>query len=220
MKMIFRSDLLVVRVILFACLFFCSYSTCLFAVDVEISKFDTVSANVSTNIIVTLEPYPVGGEEIYFYLRAIKGTGGAVFLPGGYTSINIPRPWLARSTNVSLLTLQIAGNQLSSLESNIVLEAKIGETVVAANVFTVVDPDMITRSQAIEIATAKIKGRVAIQEGAPIAVELKGRNYIVTFGYIRPDPKVAPGWRGPSFSAKVTLDAYTGAVRNGIQVGS
>lgn len=217
--------------VLFASLFFCSYSTRLFAVDIEISKFDAVSGNVSRDIVVFLDPSPVMEEEkVCLSLRAIEGTGKAVFVPGRHTTTNI--------TQTSIL--QITGDQLSSIEGNMILEAKVREAVVASNIFTVVDANMITekkavkpmapatkdkvkkeamitKSRAIEIATAATKGKVAIQEGAPITVELKGQDYIVTFGWIPPKGIKGPVL-GPDFSAKVTLDAFTGSVKNGIQM--
>ena len=213
----------IATIVLFACLFICSSSRCLFAVDIEISKFDIVSTNVSTNIIVTLVQSP-GTEEVCLTLRSIKGMGGAVFLPGGRTSTNISQ------TSI----LRITGNKLSSIESNMVLEANVGKTIVASNIFTVVDmisesktvktmapakkdkvknqERMIAKSKAIEIARVAMKGK-EMHEGAPITVELKGRDYIVTFGYIRPSPKEQPGWRGPSYTFKVVLDAFTGSVK-------
>lgn len=221
--MISGRKLLITNIVLFTCLLFCSYSTHLFAVDIEISKFDIVSTNVSTNIVVTLVPSPVTDEEVCLNLRSTDGMGGVVFMPGGHTTTNISQT----------TTLRIIGNQLSSMESNMVLEAKIGETIVASNIFTVVDvvseskatetmsekkdkvktkEAMITKSKATEIATEAIKGKMKIQEGAPITVELKGRDYIVTFGWIHPKGIKRP-MPAPSYTAKVTLDAYTGSVK-------
>lgn len=211
-------------IISFARLLLCSYSTHLFAADVEISKFDAVSTNAATDVVVTLSPSSVT-EEVCLNLRAIEGTGKAVFAPGGNTSTNISET----------TTLQLIGEQLSNVEDNMVLEARVKEMVVASNIFTVVDTDtrtagkksdtavtkkgkiktqgkMITKSEATEIATAAIKGKMKIQEGAPITVELKGKDYIVTFGWIPPKGTKGP-ILGPDYTAKVTLDAYTGSVK-------
>lgn len=175
-------------------------STLLFAADVEMSKFDAVSTKVSTNIIVTVTPSPGMEKKVCLSLHTIEGIGGAVFLPGGHTSTNI----------LQTKTLRIIGNQLSSVDSNMVLEAKVGETVVASNVFTVVD--MISESKAIEIAIAAIKGKMKTQKGASITAELKGRDYIVTFGWTHPKGITKP-MLAPSYTAKVTLDAFTGSVK-------
>jgi len=210
-------------IVLFVCLLFCSSLIHLYAADVEISKFDAVSTNISMNITVTLAPSLV--EEVSLNLRAIEGTGGVVFLPGGHTTTNI----------LQTSTLQIIGDQLSSIRNNMVLEAKVGETVVASNIFTVIDADMIpeskvndtavakkgkiktqgkmiTKSEATEIAISAIRGKIKIQEGAPITVEFKGRDCIVTYGWIPPKGIKGP-ILGPDYSAKVILDAYTGSVK-------
>ena len=215
----------------FARMFLCLYSTPLFAVDVEISKFDAVPTNVLTDIIVVLAPSSVTNKEVYLNLRSLEGNGKAVFLPGNHTSTNVSET----------STLQIIGKQLSSVEGNMVLEAKIKEMAVASNIFTVVatgmasegraikptvvmnkekvedKEEMITKSQAIEIARAAIRGRVKTYEGAPITVELKDRDYIVTFGWLPPKGAKGGPIMGPSYAARVTLDAYTGSVKNGIQ---
>lgn len=213
----------IATIALIACLFFCLSLRSLFALEVEISKFEAVSTNDATDVVVTLAPLSVT-EEVYLTLRAIEGTGGAVFLPGGHTSTNISQT----------STLQIIGEQSSTVEGNMILEARVKEMVVASNIFTVVDAsiitenktiktmppekkdkirtkeEMITKSKAIEVArvAATTRGKMKIKEGAPITVELKDRDYIVTFGSNLPK-----GSLGSDYTAKVTLDAFTGAVK-------
>ena len=70
---------------------------------------------------------------------------------------------------------------------------------------------MISQDRAIEIARKEIKGKLEPQPNTPIKTELKNNQYIVTFINIWP-----PGTRGPSFAARVTIDAQSGKVLNAI----
>lgn len=88
-----------------------------------------------------------------------------------------------------------------------VLEARVGGVSLASNVFTVVTDPMISASQAIGIAHAAITNTVDLQAGAPITAVLSAKTYVVTFWLELP-----PDTLGPDYSAKVTIDAFTGAV--------
>ena len=66
---------------------------------------------------------------------------------------------------------------------------------------------MITQDEAIKIAKKEIRGKIKLQEEAPIEVELKNDRYIVTFVCILP-----PDTLGPDFSARVTIDALSGRI--------
>ena len=66
---------------------------------------------------------------------------------------------------------------------------------------------MITQDKAIAIAKKAIAGGIKTQESSPIEAELTDGQYIVTFVCIWP-----PETLGPDYSAKVTIDAYSGEV--------
>ena len=197
-------------------LVFAACASFLLASEVEISEFDTVGQNVSKEIVIFIDPVSAI-EKVDLHLFATQGKGQAVFLPESHSSTSISQ------TSI----LRITGNEPSSVRSNMILEAKIGEVVLESNVFTVVEsvPDaatppiktrdrdkMITRSQAIEVASVHLKGKMQIQKNAPITIEQKGSDYIVTFGWIHPQGDRTLMF-SPDYTAKVTLDAYTGAAK-------
>lgn len=66
---------------------------------------------------------------------------------------------------------------------------------------------ILTSDEAVAIARHAIKGKVELQRGAPVTVELKGNVFVVTFLCILP-----PGTRGPDYDAQLTIDAETGKV--------
>jgi len=92
-----------------------------------------------------------------------------------------------------------------------ITERNVIKTTVPAIKDKVKKETMIKKSKATEIATEAIKGKMKIQEGAPITVELKGRDYIITYGWIPPKGIKGP-ILSPDYSAKVILDAYDGSV--------
>jgi uncharacterized membrane protein YkoI len=66
---------------------------------------------------------------------------------------------------------------------------------------------MITRAEAVDIARKAIEGKVTLQSGSPIEVDLKDDRFTVVFVHLLP-----PGTRGPDYDAKVTIDASSGEV--------
>ncbi len=66
---------------------------------------------------------------------------------------------------------------------------------------------MISKSKAVEIARAAIKGKINLQRGGTVDTELVKSDYIVQFRHVLP-----PGTAGGGTDAIVTLDAKTGSV--------
>lgn len=172
--------------------------------SVTIEAFAFVSTNASTNILVNVTPSNIT-EDVVVEMRCLHGTGEANFLPSGSTTTNLPH-----ST-----TLTVRGKTLSNIASNMMMEAKLGTNVLAANIFTVIDTGKIGFAQAQALAEQAIAGAAEIEQGAPVTVELTNGNaeYLVTFG-TNPDEGKLKG----DFSARVRIGAVNGNVIDGIEV--
>jgi hypothetical protein len=165
--------------------------------NVTIDGFTLISTNAQSDIDVTLIPSPIS-DDLRLEIKCLGGTGMALFLPG-YTSVtNI------RATSI----LAIKGQVLSSVECNMTMEARIGGSLLASNIFTVVGTNMITFSQARAIAEQAIVGEATPEPGAPVTVELIGDHYTVTFGRLPPAEPVEDA----NFRAIVTVQATSGRV--------
>jgi len=68
--------------------------------------------------------------------------------------------------------------------------------------------NMITESDAIDIAKKTIKSKATPQDGSPITSELKDNTYIITFIHKNP-----PGVKGADYDARVVIDVTTGEVK-------
>ena len=185
------------------CIVLMSMETVNAQTNIAIESFASVATNASMNILVTLTPSNVT-EDVVVEMRCLQGTGGAVFLPDGNTTTNIRQP----------STLTIKGSILSNVASNMVMEAKIGTSVLAANIFTVIDTNKISFAQARTIATQAIAGKVETEAGAPITVEFTNGNteYLVTFETIHED-----GVLKGDFSARIRIGAVSGNVVDGVE---
>lgn len=174
----------------------CSWAVSAFAVDVHITRFESVPTNTTATIEVMISPES-NTNQISLEIRTLTGTGAAGFMPALTTNAI-----MTVSTN-----LTIQGSVVSSPLSNMVLEARSGLTVLDSNVFSVVSAAMISSAQAISNASNAIVGTVDLQQGAPITAVLSGKIYVVTFGVILPADTL-----GPDYAARVTVDAFTGDV--------
>jgi uncharacterized membrane protein YkoI len=66
---------------------------------------------------------------------------------------------------------------------------------------------LLTEESALRIAHEKIKDDLVIPPECKAEISLRDDKYVITYPF-----RLAPGWRGPDYHAKVTLDARTGEV--------
>ena len=137
-------------------------------------------------------------------MRCISGAGEAVFMPSVNTTTNIHQSSV----------VAIRGSMLSTIESNMVMEVKIGTNTLTSKYFTVIDTGKISFAQAWAIAEQSIAGSVETEAGAPTTVELTNdyEEYLVTFETV-PDVDVLKG----EFSARVRIAADSGNVVDGVE---
>ena len=166
--------------------------------SVIIEAFAVITTNASTNILVTLTPSNVL-DDIVVEMRCHQGSGEANFLPDGNTTTNI-----RHSTSVV-----IQGKILSSVASNMIMEAKLGTNILATNIFSVIDTGKIGFAQARAIAEQALAGIIQPESGAPISVELTsgGEEYLVTFENIY-EEDVLKG----DFAAQVRIGSSSGSI--------
>ena len=67
----------------------------------------------------------------------------------------------------------------------------------------------ISPDRAVEIARQAIQGHVILTTPENVSVERRGRSYLITFPIQLPTDAVVVG---ADYDARVTIDAYTGAV--------
>ena len=163
-----------------------------------IDTFASVQTNEPINIAITLTPTPID-EDALVEIHCTTGTGGAVFWPSMSATTNIRQSCV----------LMIRGTQLSTIESNMVVEVKIGENILASQAFSVIDPNLISFSQARAIAEQSIAGAIETEAGAPVTVILGNGNaeYTVTFENSY-DENTLKG----EFSARVCVGADEGNI--------
>ena len=166
--------------------------------NVFIDTFASVQTNAPKNIAITLTPNPIE-EDALVEIHCINGAGGAVFLPSMSATTNFRQSCV----------LTIRGTQLSTCESNMVVDVKIGENVLASQAFTVVDTNLISFSQALVIAEQSIAGAIEPEAGAPVTVILGNGSaeYTVTFENSY-DENTLQG----EFSARVCIGADEGNI--------
>ncbi len=66
---------------------------------------------------------------------------------------------------------------------------------------------VLDTSEVVKISRRYLVGKLELQDERPPVVELSGNKYIVTFPHVNP-PRV----RGPSYDARLTVDAVSGDV--------
>ncbi|HMO52377.1 MAG TPA: PepSY domain-containing protein [Kiritimatiellia bacterium] len=164
--------------------------------EAHVIRFDSVSTNTAANIYVTITPES-STNAVVLEISTLSGVGNAVFMPSSTSNATI-----YASTN-----LLLQGVTVSSLTSNMMLTAKLGTNVLDNDIFTVVNIDMISPSQAIAIAQSTIQDTVELDSGGAITAVLSGATYIVTFATVLPEDTL-----GPDYTAEVTIDAFTGEV--------
>jgi hypothetical protein len=166
-----------------------------------IASFAFVQTNEPKNIVLTLTPTPID-EDALVEIHCISGTGNAVFFPSMNTTTNIRQSCV----------LVICGTQLSTIESNMVMNVKIGENILASKGFSVIDTNLISFSQARAIAEQSIMGAIEPEAGSPVTVILGNENteYTVTFEN-RYDENTLRG----EFSARICVGADEGNIISG-----
>lgn len=100
-------------------------------VSASLTSFEIIPANTTQEVSVTVAPNPPG-TNITLQLSCLAGSGSAVFIPGDTTLSNI-----TQST-----TVKTKGVTASSVASNMILKAMLGNDVLASNVFTVLSVDL------------------------------------------------------------------------------
>lgn len=168
-----------------------------------IQAFASLETNASINVLISFTPSPIA-EDAIIEIRCINGAGEAVFLPSVSTTTNIHQS----------STVTIRGSMLSTIESNMVMEVKIGTNTLTSKIFSVIDSGKISFAQARAIAEQAIAGSVETEAGAPTTVELTNEyeEYLVTFETV-PDVDVLKG----EFSARVRVAADNGNVVDGVE---
>jgi hypothetical protein len=168
-----------------------------------IQAFSSLETNASIKILISFTPSPIV-EDAIIEMRCINGAGEAIFLPGGNTTTNIHQSGL----------VTIRGNMCSTIESNMVMEVKIGTNTLTSRIFTVIDIGKISFAQARAIAEGTIIGSVETEADAPTTVELINdyEEFLVTFETV-PDIDMLKG----KFSARVKIAADSGSVVDGVE---
>jgi len=100
-------------------------------VSASFTPFSIIPVNTTQDVSVTLSPNPPG-TNITLQLSCLSGSGSAVFAPDGSTSTNI-----TQST-----TVKIKGVTASSVASNMILKAMLGNDMFASNKFSIVNMEM------------------------------------------------------------------------------
>jgi predicted small secreted protein len=66
---------------------------------------------------------------------------------------------------------------------------------------------LVTEESALRIAHERIKDDIVIPTDCKPEISVKDDKYVITYPF-----RLAPGWRGPDYHAKVTVDARTGEI--------
>ena len=100
-------------------------------VGATLSSFATIMVNATQDVSVTLSPNPPGITNT-LQIVCLNGTGSAQFTPSGGTTLNIGQSG----------TVKIKGVTASSVSNNMMLKAVFDGTILASNVFTVIEPQV------------------------------------------------------------------------------